>query len=114
MTSYGKNNLIGNQQGTTTLWFSDARMWNVLLFVAVLSGFISYLALNNQTASKNFLIRSTEKRIANLNERRQQLDLQVVAGQSMDTLDGKIQGLGFVPVANIDYLSAPGGYVAVK
>ncbi len=114
MTSYGKENLIGNTREATVLHLSDTRVVNVFLMIATLAAFVGYLALNNQNSAKNFIIRAMEKRIADLGQKRQQLDLQVVAGQSMDTLDGKIQGLGFVPVSGIDYVTAPGGYVALK
>ena len=114
MTTYGKDNLIGADRAAATLQLSDPRVVNVVLIVAIIASFVGYLALNNQTSAKNFLIRSMDKHISELEQKRQQLDLQVVAGQSMDTLDGKIQGLGFVPVTGIDYVAAPGGFVAVK
>ena len=114
MTTYGKDNLIGADRTAAILRLSDMRVLNVLLIVATVAAFIGYLALNNKTSSKSFMIRSLDRHISDLEQKRQQLDLQVVSGQSMDTLDGKIKGLGFVPVTGIDYVAAPGGYVALK
>ncbi|MEY4744920.1 MAG: hypothetical protein RL272_865 [Candidatus Parcubacteria bacterium] len=95
-------------------WYRDMRVLNTLLLAGVVAFFAGYLVLNNQAASKGFALRTLEKRIAELEERRQKLDLEVVADQSMDSLDAKIQGLGFVPVAAVDYVSGGSGAVAIK
>jgi len=95
-------------------WHRDIRVLNSLLLAGIIAAFVGYLALNNQAAAKGFAMRAVEKRIAELEDRRQKLDLQVVAGQSMDAIDAKIKGLGLVPVAAVDYVTGASGVVAVK
>ncbi len=95
-------------------WYRDLRVLNVLIAAGTAAFFIGYLVLNNQATSKGFEARSMEKRISALQDQRQKLDLEVVAGQSMDALTSKIQGLGLVPVTAVDYLNGGSGAVAVK
>lgn len=92
----------------------DIRVLNALLALGVLALFAGYLAMNNRAAEKGFAIRTMEKRILELQDERQKLDLSVVTDQSMDALDGKIQGLGMVPVTNVDYVNGGSGAVAVR
>jgi hypothetical protein len=94
--------------------FRDLRALNVLLALAVISAFVGYLVVNNQATAKGFAIRSLEKRIAQLEDRYQSLSIDVVSGQSMETIDSRIKGLGLVPVASVQYVTAAGGAVAVK
>lgn len=100
--------------GSWTPWYRDVRVLNSLLLAGIVSAFVCYLALNNQAAQKGFAVRTLEKRIAELEDRRQKLDLEVVAEQSMDAIDAKIQGLGLVPVAAVDYVTGSSGAVAVR
>lgn len=95
-------------------WYRDLRVLNALLIAGIAAFFVGYLIINNQASSKGFAVRTLEKRIAELEEQRQKLDLEVVADQSMDSLDAKIKGLGLVPVAAVDYVSGGSGTVAVK
>src|SRR5512135_2241382 len=67
-------------------WYRDLRVLNALLIAGIAAFFVGYLVLNNQAASKGFAARTLEKRIADLEEQRQKLDLDVVAVQSMDSL----------------------------
>ena len=97
-----------------TPWHRDIRVLNSLLLAGIIAFFVGYLALNNEAAAKGFAVRAAEKRIAELEDRRQKLDLQVVAEQSMDALDAKIKGLGLVPVVAVDYVTGGSGVVAVK
>jgi hypothetical protein len=115
MTAYGRDNLIGTTEGTgLAARLSETRVQNAMLIAATVAALLCYLGLSTQTSTKSFQIRAMDKKISDLEEARQKLDLQVVAGQSMDAVDGKIQGLGFVPVNGVDYVTPPGGYVAVK
>lgn len=92
----------------------DIRVLNALLGIAAIALFAGYLALNNSATEKGFAIRSTERRINELQNQRQKLDLSVVTDESMDSLDGKIKGLGLVPVTEIDYVNGGTGVVAVR
>jgi hypothetical protein len=92
----------------------DLRVVNALLVLGIAAFFIGYLALNTQAAQKGFSIRMLEKRISELEDRRQRLDLSVVAGQSMQATHGRLGELGLVPVSSVDYVDAGAGAVAVK
>lgn len=95
-------------------WYRDVRVLNSLLIAGIASFFVGYLVFNNQVAAKGFTVRTLEKRIAELEERRQKLDLEVVADQSMGAIDAKVKDLGLVPVAAVGYVSGGSGVVAVK
>ena len=95
-------------------WYKDVRVLNSLLLAGMASFFVGYLVYNNQVAAKGFTARTMEKRIAELEGRRQKLDLEAVADQSMEAIDAKIKGLGLVPVAAVGYVSGGSGVVAVK
>ena len=101
-------------QTEAILHITDPRMINGLLLFGVFMFFIAYIFFNNAASTKGFFIRSLEKKIITLENQQQKLSLEVVAGQSMDTVETKISGLGFVPVSRIDYVNAGGGAVAVR
>lgn len=92
----------------------DLRLVNVLLIAGALSFFVGYLILNTQAAAKGFAIRAIEKRIGELEDQRQRLDLEVVAVRSMENLSGRVRDLGLVPVQSVDYVSGGPGTVAIK
>ncbi len=101
-----------SRQRTWRLW--DLRNLNVLVLVLTIALFVGYLAMNNQAAANGFTIKAIERRIADLEERRRQLDLDVLGRQSMSNVESQVKGLGFVPVDGVDFLTAVGGAVAVK
>jgi hypothetical protein len=92
----------------------DVRVLNLLIAAATLAFFVGYLVLNTQTAAKGFTVRTIEKRLSDLEETRQRLDLEVVANQSMDAIGSSTQGLGMVPVTSVDYVNTGSGAVALK
>jgi hypothetical protein len=103
-----------SRRRAAALFAFDTRAVNLLLLAAAIAAFVSYLALNNRASTKGFVIRGLERDISALETERQKLELAVVAAHSMDTIGAGITGLGLVPVAKIDYVSAPGGAVAVR
>jgi len=116
MVKYFQNKERGYQPGAhrkAPAW-RDLRALNVFLMVGIVGLFAGYLAMNNQAAASGFAIKSMEKRIADLEEQRKRLDLEVLGRQSMGNVEERVKGLGFVPVKGVDYLTAVGGVVAVK
>lgn len=83
----------------------DVRALNILVIVAVSLMFIGYLAVNTRAATKGFTIRSLERKIAELEERNKSLSLDALTGQSMESIEGQVAELGFVPVGQVEYLS---------
>jgi len=101
-----------SRQRTWQLW--DLRSLNVLIMAVTVAMFVGYLAMNNQAAANGFAIKDIEKKIADMQEQRRQLDLDVLGRQAMSNVDSQVKNLGFVPVQNVDFLTAVGGAVAVK
>lgn len=116
MTRYYQNKngsiLPHPRRGIWRWW--DLRTLNVLLVALITTMFMGFLALNNQAAANGFTIKAIEKRIADLEEQRRKLDLEVLGRQSMNNVESQVRNLGFVPVSGIDYLTAAGGAVAFK
>ncbi len=86
---------------------------NILLLAAAVLCIAGYLVMNNRAAEKAFSIRTEEQRIAELKDKKQALDLAIVTAQSMGAIDASVEGLGLVPVADVEYVNV-GGSVAVK
>jgi hypothetical protein len=107
-----KGYLSPARRAVLRLW--DARFLNSALIVTICLLFAGYLAMNNQVAANGFTIKAIEKRIADLEEQRRNLDLDVYGRQSMDNVEAQVQSLGFIPVQGVDYLTAVGGVVAFK
>lgn len=101
-------------QKEAILHVTDPRIINALLLVGIFMFFIAYIFFNNAASTKGFFIKSLEKKIITLENEHQKLSLEVVAGQSMNTVETRINGLGFIPVGRIDYVNAAGGAVAVR
>ncbi|MFH1047178.1 MAG: hypothetical protein V1738_02645 [Patescibacteria group bacterium] len=87
---------------------------NIFLSGLVSSLFVGYLVLNNQATASGFAVRDLEKQIAVLRDEADRLDLQVVAMQAMNNVEQQVGELGFVPVENLNYISAAPAIVAVK
>lgn len=89
-------------------------MLNIFLSTLVVGLFVGYLAINNQAAANGFTVRSLEKKIAELRDQGNRLDLQIVAWQAMNNVERQVVELGFVPVEQLDYISATPATVAIK
>lgn len=87
---------------------------NAMLVVLVVSLCVTFLVINNRTASKGYQLRSAEKRIQSLQEAQKKIDELTISQQSMDAVAAQAASLGFVPVSTVDYLSAGSGSVAVR
>jgi hypothetical protein len=87
---------------------------NVLFSSLVVGLFVGYLAISNSAAANGFAVRDLEKKIEELRNQSDRLNLQVVAMQSMNSVEEQIGVLGFVPIEDIDYISAAPAIVAVK
>ena len=96
----------------------DARQWaaagqrrwlaviNLLLMLAAVGLFVAYLWLNNQTAAHGFTIRGLEQQISDLRDDQRRMDMEVLSRRAMGSVEARVQGLGFVPVNELDYLIA--------
>ena len=84
-----------------------------LACVAILAG-IGYIVQVSADATKGYQIRDLEKQVADLKDQQQKAELQSAAGQSVQAVEDKVQGLGMVPTSSVDYLSDAPPSVAVR
>jgi hypothetical protein len=109
------NRRTTNAIGTTTTTSSTGtRVLNALVAAGAILMVLGYLAMNNAAATKGYVIRSAEQRIAELEEQKRKLDFEAVTDQSLRRIEGMVDGLGFVPVSNVEYVNANNGSVAVR
>ncbi|MFH2063102.1 MAG: hypothetical protein ABIJ46_03010 [bacterium] len=87
---------------------------NVALLALSVAGAVGYLAVNNRTAARGFMVRTVENRIAELRREADRLDMRVVGMQAMGSIEGQVGELGLVPVDGLEYISADPAAVAVK
>lgn len=87
---------------------------NAMLAVLVSSLCVTYLIINNRTASKGYQLRVVEKRMQILQDEQKKIGEITISQQSMDAVASQAQTLGFVPVGHIDYLTTGTGSVAVR
>ncbi|MFA6603303.1 MAG: hypothetical protein WCT10_00505 [Patescibacteria group bacterium] len=95
-------------------WFGNFRVMNIVIFAAVVSLFVGYLALNNQSAAYGFRLGAIERRIADLEEQRKRLDFEILGRQTMGNIESQVLELGFVPVSKVEYLNGAAGAVALN
>lgn len=87
---------------------------NLLLILAAAGLFVAYLWLNNKTAAHGFTIRGLEQQISDLRDEQRRMDMEVLSRRAMDSVEARVQNLGFVPVGDIDYLITGTSGVALR
>ncbi len=114
--NYNKQQKKSRQAIKRRLWQSLGGIFvlNVFVSVLVIGLFGGYLVLNNRAAASGFAVRDLEKQISNLRDAGDRLDLEVVAMQTMNSVERQVGELGFVPIDNLDYISSAPAVVAVK
>ncbi|MDD5251913.1 MAG: hypothetical protein PHT12_04755 [Patescibacteria group bacterium] len=93
---------------------NDWRTINILLIILTALLFVGYIAVNNSAAEDGFKVRALEKRMAELQNQKRQLDMDMLNRQAMETVEARAQELGFVPVSQVDYLTTGQGAVAMR
>jgi len=86
---------------------------NVAIAAFTLVMFVAYLVVGANSVQRGFSLREAEQRMASLEERQERLGFQVLKQRSMGSLEEQINGLGYVPVEDLEYLSV-GSPVAVR
>jgi hypothetical protein len=107
-----KKNLRSEERSRSII--NGVLLANLFLIVVIISFFVGYLALNNQTAADGFMMRDLEKQIVVLRDQGKRLDLQIIAMQAMNNVGQQAGKLGFVPVGQLEYISGGPAAVAVK
>ena len=83
----------------------DARPWNVAVLFLLVALVIGYLALTNSNATAGYELRTLGQRLDTLREETRRLELRSLSMQSIDALTAEVAHQGFVPVANVRYLT---------
>ncbi len=87
---------------------------NLLAMAAIVGLTVGYLAMNSSASTKGFVIRSLEQQITDLEERKKTLSIEAATISSLNRVEDRLGEMGFVPVAQVEYMNAIGGTVAVK
>lgn len=89
--------------------------WASLFPVVVAVAFgMGYVIVVNQTSAQGFELRDLENRIEQTQTENRKLEVRIAELQSLDSIQSRLEGQGFVPVARIDYLTPGAPVVALK
>lgn len=83
------------------------------LFAVLVAAFgTGYLVQVNAASSKGYEIRTLERRISELKEEADRVELKVAQEQSVQAVEAKVRGMGMVPTPKLDYLTVAAAQVA--
>ena len=83
----------------------NARPWNVTALLILTALVMGYLALTNSNATAGYELRAREQQLDTLREDTRRLELRSLSMQEIDALTAQVADQGFVPVANVRYLT---------
>lgn len=83
----------------------NARPLNITALLLLTTLVIGYLALTNSNATAGYELRALEQQLDTLREDTRRLELRSLSMQSMDALTAQVADQGFIPVANVRYLT---------
>lgn len=81
------------------------RMLNLTVISLLLVVGVSYLVQVNSLVTKGYAIKDLENRVDELKKQSNELELQVLDLQSMETVKNKVTQLDMVAIGEVDYLS---------
>ncbi len=70
-----------------------------------------YIFQVNMSASKAYALRSLEKQADRLEEAVSALESRVAELQTLKALEARIEGKGFVPVGEVEFIQPPTGHI---
>lgn len=88
--------------------------WMALLIGGIIACAGVYIYQVNAAASKSFEMRQLEKQAERLQDTVSSLDYKITELRSMHALEGRIQGLGYVPASDVRYLEVSSTVAARK
>ena len=83
----------------------NARPWNVTALLILTALVMGYLALTNSNATAGYELRAREEQLDTLREDTRRLELRSLSMQEIDALTAQVADQGFIPVANVRYLT---------
>ena len=104
----------GNDIAAAALAGTELRVLNAAVMAFSVALALGYVMLAVSTNSQSVRAGGVRSRIAALREQQQRLEIDVASGRSLDAIEGRVAGLGLVPVERIEYVAAQGGAVAVR
>lgn len=87
---------------------------NIILICLIVSASLTYLFYVNRQATSGFEIKSLEKKVAELQQQTEQLEIKKAEMQSLSEIEKSVADLNMVASQKIDYLPAVGSTFAVK
>jgi len=87
---------------------------SVLLTAGWVALFVGYVMLTISNSSQKIEARGAQQRIVTLREEGQKLEIEALAGRSLDAIESRVSELGLVPVDRVEYVDLGGGAVAVR
>ncbi len=84
----------------------------VIAGMIVTAAGVGYLAEVSAATAKGYQIRGLEKQVSDLRAQTQKMELQVAEGQSVKSIESRVQGLGLVPTSQVEYLTTSAPVVA--
>lgn len=79
--------------------------WMACMVVGVLVCVGLYVYQVNAAASKSFELRRLEKQVERLQDAVSSLDYKITELQSISSLDQRVQGMGYIPLTQVQYIS---------
>ena len=88
--------------------------WMTGMIIALIACVGLYIYQVNVAASKSFELRQLEKQVERLQDTVASLEYKVTELKSIHSLEERIQGMGYVPLANVRYLDVSPQVAAKK
>lgn len=86
----------------------------VFFFVCAAAAALAYLMLANHLITQGFALNTAKTRVAELTKQNQELELDVMQGESYDQMSGRVAGLGMVANGDVEYLEVKNSGVAMR
>lgn len=89
------------------------RSWVYVLLIASVVGMVLYVFQMNYTATKGFALREKEVQLDKLKMNVAQLEDQVAQKRALSTIEGQLQGKGYVVADRLEFADVPRSGVAM-
>ena len=87
---------------------------NIVIVVCIAVVGLFYLLEVNQATTKGYKMRDLEKKIQQVEDANNKLELEVTELQALNNIQERVKSLGMVPTDKVKYIKTPDSSVAVK
>ncbi len=88
----------------------DRGTWLALMIGLVVTALGVYIYQVNESAGKSFELRQLERKVDRLQDTVSALDYKATELTSIHALQGRVAGMGYVPLTNVHYLEDRSGF----